>query len=1083
MFRTDFFRSVCLLICLTHHPLHPFYPLDDLDRAAIEGLISDPSGSSIAFARVTAIEEQTERAREAPAGADGRYRFTHLAPGRYRLRVEAAGFRTTMTTAFPALAGETLRRDFQLALAPVETSIAILDGESTSVDPSRTVIGGTLGSIQIDQLPIEGRDPLELLYLLPGFAPPPWEVRLLAEGDALDRFRAPAEEAGSFSLGGGAPFSNNLTIEGLDNNDDRAARERFTPALDAVAELQVIANQFAAEYGRASGGRVNVRLRGGSSQFHGRAFYYLRDARLNANAFHRNADPARGFRLPFSHHNAGASLGGPLAPQRAFFFAAFEADRISDQAEIAALVPVSARADFPLPAPNGALLGAQGVDRQGRPTIVNGGADVGLYDLRLATPKAGHTAQARVDIDPGARHAGLVLLTHARSRDERGFPGGRRTPETMRRLGRDSLSVAFADDLTISPRLFNQARFQLSRLAPADAPEGRGVVALIEIEDPRDVPGDPAANPLTRRGTLLAGSSTTGGTDRREDRFQWQETLSYSRGPHSLRTGGDWQSIHSRFIDLADATGTFTFASPADFLAGRISRYVHRFNTSSALRNNYLGLFIQDDWRIKPRLTLAAGLRWDYESILGDANNFGPRLALAWDPTGRAKTAVRAGYGLFYNRALLRTLDDFLITSRAVRIDTAGGAGPALLAEMKFPRALEAGDPRLERDGVRETGFLRRLERGFRIPESEQFALGFERELSRGLKCEINYVFNRGLHLWRESNVNAPRLPAGYSDFTAYLLARDFSNARDQATQARPITEIGDADLVRFDLSQTSSRILNEGGRRVAVFGLNHQSTSSVSSPLRASLAAVRGLRPAPELGQIEQLESRGNSFYHGLTIEMRGRWQRGFLRASYTLSRLIDDGVVNTSSALVAGDFKRERALSLIDARHRFAVSLAHRFPSRLFRLDLGATFNLQSPRPFNLGIDGQDRNLDDVGTDRPNYAGDPGQLKWLRPGAVIDPSISSAFSLPPIGGTGDLPRNAGRGPWQPVFNLRIARAFEGERWGRLTLQAEAFNPLNQTVFSFGAEYVDFAPSGDFLVPRRTLKPRTLRLGVRFER
>ncbi|MCI0663352.1 MAG: hypothetical protein L0220_19990, partial [Acidobacteria bacterium] len=387
--------------------------------------------------------------------------------------------------------------------------------------------------------------------------------------------------------------------------------------------------------------------------------------------------------------------------------------------------------------------------------------------------------------------------------------------------------------------------------------------------------------------------------------------------------------------------------------------------------------------------------------------------------------------------------------------------------------------------GVRESGFIRRLSKGFRIPESYQTSLGFEREVVRGFKIEINYVFNRGLHLWREINANAPRVPAGFPDLAEYLLSRDFENVRDPLTGQRPITSTGNADVVRFSLSQQSSQTMREGNRTVVVFGLNNPSTSNSSSGLRAALAAIRNLRPNPDLTQIEELQSRGKSHYHGMSFEAQTELRgRGFLRASYTLSKLIDDGVVNTSSPLVAGDFRRERSLSLLDARHRIAVSGNYLFPALLGRLNLSGTFNFSSSRPFSIGVNGNDRNLDDVNNDRPDFTGDLDKIIWRRLGEPLDQSLANGFSLPTIGTTGNLPRNAGRGPGAYSLNLRLSREFRFDERRRIEIQIEAFNPFNSTVFSFGSEFVDFIPSsqGDFLVPHRTVKARTMRVGLKVE-
>ena len=1074
------------LFFLLFNPCYSAGAANDLDYVTFEGTAIDIGGQAIAGAQVTVHHITNNNERLTITNNEGRYRFTKLAPGIYDLRIEAAGYQCVRYQGINVVAGTTVRRDFQLQPAAIEASVTIdATVDSLQIDTSRTVIGGTITTQKIDNLPLETRNPLDLIYTLPGIAAPALSDRDLAEGESRDNFRRPPDEAGIFSLTGGTPYSNNITIEGLDNNDDRAARERFIPSADAVEEVQVISNQFSAEYGRASGGRVNLRLRAGANRFHGRAFYYFRDESLNANSYTRNSDPARGSRLPYQNHNPGVSFGGPIRKNSVFFFGAYEYDNVYDHADITALLPVDANPSFVLPRPNGANLGSTAFDRNGRPVVVNGGAAVGLYDVRVTTPRVAHTAQSRIDFKIGGKQDLFALLTISRNNDERGFPGGRRTLDTLRQVSRNNESIAIGNNTVFSNYLINTARFQYSSLTPADAPSLANPVVIINIDDPRDVIGNPNANPLSRSGNLTAGSSTISGVDRREDRYQIQETVNYIRGPHTLRLGIDAQIIRSRFADLFDATGTFNFATPADFLANRPSRYQHRFNTESELGNTYTGLFVQEDWRVGQNLTFSAGLRWDYESILGDHNNIGPRFSFALDPLRDGKTVIRAGYGIFYNRALLRTLDDFVLTSNTFQIDTNNEAAKQLLVDLKFPQVLVPGDSRINRYGVPESGFLRRLSKGFRIPESYQASLGFERELSRNTKIEVNYVFNRGLHLWREVNVNAPILPTGYQSFADYLLSRDFDNRRDPVTGQRPITNTGNADFVRFDLSQVSSRTIRESNKTIVLFGLNNQSTSNQTSGINAALAVVRPFRPNPDITQVEELQSRGNSFYHGVSFEVQSRLRKnGFVRASYTLSKLIDDGVVNTSSPLVVGDFRNERALSLLDVRHRVAISGSYLFPALLGRISLSGTFGFASSRPFNLGINGNDRNLDDVDNDRPNFNGDLSTIKWRRPSEPIDQKLLEAFSLPAYGRTGNLPRNAGRGPNSYLLNLRLSREFRIDERRKLQFQIEAFNPLNSTVLSFGAEFVDFNPSSlsNFLVPRRAVKPRTLRVGVRVD-
>jgi hypothetical protein len=1065
---------------------HAIGATDDLDHVVFEGAVTDIGGGAIPGAHVIIRRTADNHERSTKTNPEGRYRFTGLLPGIYELSIVSGGFQSVRYLGISAMAGATVRRDARLHPAAVEAQMTIdATADSLLVDTSRTVVGGTITKQQIDTLPTDARNPFDLIFTLPGAGPAALSDRELAEGERQDNYRKTPEEVGVFALSGGAPFSNNLTIEGVDNNDDRAARERLTPAIGAVEEVQVITNQFSAEYGRASGGRVNLRLRSGSNRIHGQTFFHFRDESLNANPFMRNSDPTRGARLPYQNLNPGASIGGPIKHDRVFFFGAYEYDYLYDQVEIAALLPVESNPAFILPQPNGANLGSASSDKNGKPLVINGGASVGLYDRQITTPRFSHTLQAKTDFNLNARHNLFAFFTFTQNRDERGFPGGRRTLDTLRRTGRDSRSIALSDNYLVSSRIVNSSRFQFSRLTPTDAPAGDSPVVLIDIDDPRDVAGDANANPLTRRGQLTTGASTISGVDRREVRYQMQDTLNVAQGPHSLRAGVDAQIIRSHFTDLTDTTGTFTFANPAEFLNLRPSRYEHRFYTGSELRNTYTGFFMQDDWRARQNLTISLGLRWDNETILADRDNLGPRLAFAWDPFKTGRTVVRAGYGIFFNRALLRTLDDFILTSNTMRIDTNHEAASRLLTELQFPRTLQASDPRIAQLGVRETGFVRRLSKDFRIPESYQASLGCEREIRRDAKIEVNYVFNRGLHLWRESNVNAPRLPAGYHDFSEYLISRDFDNRRDPVTGRRPITSTGAADVARFNLSREPSQVIRESQRTIVVFGLNNPSTSNLSGGLKAALAALNSLRPNPGLTQIEELQSRGNSYYHGASFEVQRRFAaRGFLRASYTLSKLLDDGVVNTSSPLVVGDFRRERSLSLLDSRHRIAVSGSFQFPAVLGHVNLSGIFHLSSARPFNIGANGNDRNLDDVDNDRPNFTGDLGAINWRRPGASLSQQLTENFSLPAIGATGNLPRNAGRGPGSYTLNLRLARPFHLGEHGKVEIQIEAFNPFNSTVFNFGAEFVDFTPTGlsDFLIPHRTFRPRSMRIGLKME-
>ena len=1099
---------VSFLLCLSPAPT----TAQDLDNVTIAGRVMDQNGAVIPGASVTATLVATKVERTVIADGDGHYKLIQLAPGVYSVRASFTNFAIEEKTDLTTIAGQTVQLDFVLKPATVTAEAVIVSAaEPPQVDTSRTVVGGTVTTREVESLPVNSRSPLDLIFTLGGVSEEPLSTRDLAEDRTSSR--SSPEEAGNFSLSGGAAYSNNITIDGLDNNDDRAARERFTPSIEAVDEVQIIRNQFAAEYGRASGGRINLRTRGGSNKLRGRVFYFFRDESLNANTWRNNKEGLP--RLPLQEHDFGFTLSGPVVipklfngRNRTFFFTAYEYDTLLDSTLVDALVPVDQNSLFPLPAPTNL---AEKRDENPSAPALKAANGVAPFVSSLSTPQRSHIFTTRIDHKFTDMHNGSFLWQLGRLNNLRQFGGGHRLAAALIAKTRNTDAFSYSDNYVLSAKAVAQTRFQFSRLTPAVEATGGAAtpVVLINIKDTLAL----------NSGTLVAGTSTSGATDRKETRWQFQEIFAYIRGAHSMKFGGDIQKIKSTFIDLSDASGTWDFDSAGDFLASTPSRYRQNFLTSSTQHNTYTGLYAQDEWRLKPNLMVSYGLRFEDESIVRDFNNWGPRLAFAYDPFKTGKTVIRGGAGIFYNRALLRTIDDFTLGAQRRFFDTdaltnatthqklsAAQQRAFIAANLQFPQTLTVDSPLVQQFGVLNSGFSRRLDPSLRIPESYQANLGLERQVGGKLVLEANYTWNRGLHLWREFNVNAPVLPQGYKNFTEYLATHDFPNFISVPGGSRPLYNGGSpapGDLVRFVTAMnpadpnTISRITEFG------VGVNVMSLNSVSSTntLNAALAALNLLRRDPTRGEIEQLIPVGNSFYHGLTLEMRYRFREKksgaslSFRAVYTLSFLKDDGIVNTSDALVAGDFQHEISRSLLDRRQRFALSGTFGGPRKLGRIQVAPILRLASGAPFNLGLGGDDRNLDDVGNDRPNFNGDLSTLKWRRPGTPGDVSIINQFSLPPIGQTGNLPRNAGTGPAQFVFDLNVTRDFKLSDRVHLRPVIEFDNILNAAVFSFGSEFIDFSAFSpavtaatrqkfinNFLGPTRTMRPRQIRLGVRLD-
>ena len=247
--KTLIFTVAPFVCCLT-------IAAQDLDNVTISGTVTDQNGAVVSGASVTAMLVATKAERTTVAGGDGNYKLIQLQPGVYNIKAWFTNFVTEERTNLTTIAAQTLQLDFVLKPAGVTVeTVTVADASGTQVDTTRTVVGGTVTTREIESLPLASRSPLDLIFTLGGVSEEPLSTRYLADDKNA---RTTPEEAGSFSLSGGTAYSNNITIDGLDNNDDRSASQRFTPSIEAVEEVQIVRNQFAAEYGRASGGRIKI---------------------------------------------------------------------------------------------------------------------------------------------------------------------------------------------------------------------------------------------------------------------------------------------------------------------------------------------------------------------------------------------------------------------------------------------------------------------------------------------------------------------------------------------------------------------------------------------------------------------------------------------------------------------------------------------------------------------------------------------------------------------------------------------------------------------------------------------------------
>lgn len=1053
---------------------------EDLDQAVIEGQVVDTHGDAVKGVILTLRQQHTGFRRTAITDSSGRYRIRALPPGRYTIQATFPGFTTAEYTNVELLAGRTAHRHFQLEPTRLVEYMNVHPDDPPVIDTRRTILGTTFTSADLDQIPLDGRDPLDLVFLLSNAQAEPFEVRDLGDPGTWDEVALPPEEAGNFSLAGGRAYSNNITVNGFDNNDDREARERTSLSLEEVEEVQVITNQYSAKYGRASGGRVNLRTRRGRNQYHGRAFFDLQDDALNANSFFRNA--RRQPRLPFQRRHVGGQFSGPVLRDRLFFFGVYEQRDEQDLDAIVALLPTDPRVNplYPLN------------ETPARGDDMRDGIEVGLLEDDAMTPSTWTTLSSRLDYHPNAAHQLAVRFNGTLTENLRARSVGATVRSGLLNRQRDAWTYQAQHDWTVGPAQVNEFRFQYSRFAPKLIPG-----------DPRPgiVVGSSSGTQPFVLGTGFVAGASGFPEERTARRWQLADAFSWQRNRHELKFGADIMVLRSTTTRLNQFLGFYNFSGFDDFAAGTPSRFRQRVGPPDQLiKNTILGFFLDDEWRLKPNFTLTLGLRYDHETLLSDdKNNFGPRLALAWDPFKNQKTVVRAGFGIFYNRVLLRTIEDFAVESGLFEIDLgnrAGATGPLSVLERigGFPNIFpnDPADP-LVSDLIRPIFATRRLSPDLRIPYSLQASFGIERELMKGWTFEANYTFNRGVQLWRDRNINAPLPPpGGFASFlldppTSYpgvMVLADGTKVFDN--RQRQIADVN-IPLVRFDLSSVRNTDVGRGSNKTRLFGLNAVGGGAASTdPVEAALNAIRYLRPNPALGEILQLESDAQSIYHALTLALSKRFGRRFyLHASYTFSKLLDNTTVNTSSPQDEFNFALERALGRTHERHRFVFNGRFTMPRFLGAVQVSPILWLSSGRPFDITTNGQDRNLSDVSTDRPDFHG-RGPIYYIRPGdAAASEAMTRLFTFSTVGTGGTLGRNMGQGPGITRLDLRLTRQFRlGERV-KVQPWIDIYNVTNTTNFLMngfiGPLDTRFRQSS-FLQPRAARKPRTMEAGVRLE-
>ncbi len=1004
---------ICCLSCL----VLSLAAVAQLPTSTLNGTVTDPQGAVVAGAKVVIINAATGASRETATGSDGGFSVTDLTPGNYTVRINASGFAVSEFKEIHLDVGRALTLDVSLKIAKAGEVIEVTGGE-IAVNTTQSEVQGLIQSGAIENLPLNGRNFLDLAFLIPGNRPAP-------RFDPTKTNTVEVSSAGAYGRGG------NIIIDGADNNDEVVGGTLMNFPEDGLAEFQ-IATKFTAEVGRSSSSIINVATKSGTNDVHGSEYFFFRHKALQGlpATFDRRGPTPR-----FAREQFGGSLGGPFITDKLFAFFAGEYLN-QDHA-----VPV-------------------GVRNFATNTVSGGSATAFVRDVRITS---------KGDWVPDPNDHISLRYSFERSLDvDNGFQirplgGAANRQQSLNRYNSFLASWSKSFSSTQVNTLSYQKNYFINQI-PAFSPN-----------DPVTNPGGLALGNELRFPDLQDGANYRIPQRTRLARDQIRDTFYWSLGKHNFSFGAEFQYYGSDILFDIFGSGSVYLAQdfPTADLNGDGLTNDLDIPISFALKsgapvkpptapyehNKYLGLFVQDDWKLRPGLTVNLGLRWDGDfnslgeteqnkpcpnlttanihcefirNLLGPHNssakykNFGPRVGFAWQPSGLKNTVVRGGYGIYYDRVILEpALLEELLNGRAVPIVAFNGStivGGRFAPDATTGKIVNLANP--FGGGPSPFGIgVTFIDNKAATPLVQQFTLGVQHQFGNDYLVSVDGILTRGTRQLIPRFLRT--LPPGVS--TPFI---DCPNPRDPCTVIDPAT----------------------------------------------GKPAATGCPADPSCQSITDIRSSARTWYDALLVSFQkrpksGAWHAGY-NVSYTLSKTFDeqqDDQVSPSGAptedpaidaMHVDSLKIEKGYATSDERHRFVLYGSMEIP---WKLNVSPIWTWSSSIPENLDVPAlNDGRLPNIPR---NALG-----RQIQNGAQLNAAITAFNTLPlclTSGNTaGPVPCNQGalvNGVLTPIalplvnpklnfghafnsFDTRVSRTFHFKEPHSLEAIAEVFNLFNVT-------------------------------------
>ena len=694
------------LACFDGSVCAPAQAQQTITSATLSGRVEDINGAAIGGAQLTIKNLESNQQLTTESDEAGRYRFSYLAVGSYQLTIEHEGF-ASIREQLTLTVGQTLDVPFRMTVAGVAASVQVTSAVPI-VETARTQVAETIVPREIDELPLNGRNYLDLALLVPA-------VSRTNTGSPQRFAETSAVQGTGISVAGQRNLNNSFIVDGVSSNDDAADLAGTFYSQEVIREFQVVTSGGIAEFGRASSGVVNIITQSGTNDWRGRLYGFFRNQRLDAR------NPLAPRRDLLTQTQYGASLGGPLKRESTFLFINFEQTRRNDS-NVITIAPANV-------------------------IVINNRLNaVGYRGPRIGTgvvPGASDATNFFARLDHRINNANLFAARYSlydiNALNSRTVGGLNSISRGTSLYNRDQ-TIAASNVTTLSSRTVNEARLQFTR-SRLSAPVNDLVGPAVNIS-----------------GVASFGTATFSPLARDIDLFEAVNNVSTLRGTHSLKGGVDFLHNRVNILFPGAVQGVYTFTSLANFESGAYSSFQQAFGAPSQFQSNpNLGLFVQDEWRPRAGLTVNLGLRYDAQflpdPIQTDLNNFSPRVGLAFAPGTRRKTVIRAGFGLYFDRLPLRATSNALQRDGSkytvIQLQPTQGGAPI------FPNILSAQPSNLlTKPNV--TRIDPRIENSYSL----QANLQIERELPLNASISIGYLHLRALHLLLSRNVNVPTLTA-----------------------------------------------------------------------------------------------------------------------------------------------------------------------------------------------------------------------------------------------------------------------------------------------------------------------------------